>query len=315
MSMEKPEFTAADDRFHFATMGDDWWATETAWYSFHAPERRLGGWFYSMFRPNIGTVAGGCWIWDDTAHLPWEVLYSANYSALALPSNSDLNDCVLATGVSIRALEPGMRYALGYDDGDRLQATLTFSGVMPPEPLTGINSTFGKASHFDQLGKIVGEIMLGGESIPIDCIGMRDRTWGRRPENRPRQAAYITGAVDDTHGFLAVTNVRPDGDKVAYGFLLKDGQCENLVGGERQVERDPANGWITRITVTAEDAAGRRMRALGTPVSRIIINRHTFIDINSLVHWNIDGANAWGEDQDMWPIHRWARTRRAVREE
>ena len=38
----------------------------------------------------------------------------------------------------------------------------------------------------------------------------------------------------------------------------------------------------------------------------MIINRHTFIDINSLVRWELDGAVAWGEDQDMWPVHRWA---------
>ena len=52
-----PVFTPRDDRFHFDVMGADWWATETAWFSFHVPERRLGGWFYHLFRPNIGTVA------------------------------------------------------------------------------------------------------------------------------------------------------------------------------------------------------------------------------------------------------------------
>jgi len=310
--MAKATFTDADDHFHFATMGDDWWATETAWYSFHIPDRHLGGWFYSMFRPNIGTVAGGCWIWDNDAHLPWEALYSANYTALELPAETDLADCVLPTGVSMRVLEPGMRYALGFDDGDRLQANLTFSGVMPPEPLSGAESTFGKASHFDQLGRVVGEIVLHGESMTVDCIGMRDRTWGRRPENRPRQAAYVTAAADASNGFLAVTNVRPEGDKVAYGFLRRDGRTETLVDGEREVERDSDSGWINRIAINARDATGRELIASGIPVSRIIVNRHTFIDINSLVRWDIDGVEAWGEDQDMWPVHRWARTRRAA---
>ena len=56
---ESPRFRPEDDAFHTAVMSDRWWETETAWFSFHVPERRLGGWFYSMFRPNIGTVAGG----------------------------------------------------------------------------------------------------------------------------------------------------------------------------------------------------------------------------------------------------------------
>ena len=77
----KPEFTAADDQHHFAVLGDDWWATETARFSFHVPERGRGGWFYTILRPNIGTVARGCWVWDAGAALHWEVPYSANYSA------------------------------------------------------------------------------------------------------------------------------------------------------------------------------------------------------------------------------------------
>jgi hypothetical protein len=308
--MSEHRFTARDDRFHFAEMGDDWWATETAWFSFHHPERRLGGWFYTMVRPNIGTVAGGAWVWDDRAFLPWDVLYSANYSALELPRDQDLDDCRLPTGVAIKVLEPCQRYALGYDDGDRLRADLRFEGVMPPEPLTAVGSTFGSAHHFDQFGRVSGELILHGERIPIDCIGIRDRTWGRRPENRPRQAAYVTGAADPDHGFLAVTTVRPEGDLVACGFLRRDGTTVSLAAGERRVERDPREGWVTGITLTARDVAGRELNATGVPVSRIIINRHTFIDINSLIRWELEGAVAWGEDQDMWPVHRWAGVRR-----
>ena len=308
--MSQARFTSRDDRFHFAELGDDWWATETAWFSFHHPERRLGGWLYTMVRPNIGTVAGGAWVWDDSAYLPWEVLYSANYSALELPRDQDLDDCRLPTGVAIKVLEPGQRYALGYDDGDRLRADLRFDGVMPPEPLTAAGSTFGRAQHFDQLGRVSGEIVLHGERIVIDCIGMRDRSWGGRSETRPRQAAYVTGAAGPDHGFLVVTNARPEGDLAAHGFLRRDGVTVGLARGERRVERDPRHGWVTRIGLNARDMTGREFGASGVPVSRIIINRHTFIDINSLVRWELDGAVAWGEDQDMWPVHRWARARR-----
>lgn len=304
-------FTARDDHFHFDEMGNDWWATETAWFSFHHPERRLGGWFYTMVRPNIGTIAGGAWIWDHRAHLPWEVPYTANFSALQLPPKTDLADCRLPNGVSIRVLEPCMRYAVGYDDGARLQAKLIFAGVMPPEPLTAVGSTFGNAQHFDQFGQVTGEIILHGEKIAINCIGMRDRTWGRRPEDRPAYAAYVTGAADAAHGFLAVSgNGNPDADPITYGFLRRDGRTAGLAAGERIVERDATQGWVTRIRIMARDNEGRELAAVGVPVSRTILNRHSFIDVNSLIRWDIDGAIAWGEDQDMWPVHRWSAGRR-----
>ena len=306
-------FTPADDRFHFDVMSDRWWETETSWFSFHHPGRRLGGWFYTMVRPNIGTVAGGAWVWDDRAHLPWEVLYSANYSALQLPAAADLADITLPTGVQIKVIEPTMVYQLGFGDGDRFRADLRFEGVMAPEPLTAVGSTFGSAHHFDQLGRVHGTITVHGEEIAIDCLGMRDRTWGPRPEHRPRQAAYVTGAADAEHGFLAVTNTKADGDPIAYGFLRRDGRTVSMAGGERRVERDPLQGWITRIELEGQDAEGRPLRAVGEPVSRIIINRHTFIDINSLIRWDLEGVEAWGEDQDMWPTHTFADRQRAAR--
>lgn len=316
MSSEQHVFTAADDNFHFDVMSDRWWETETAWFSFHHPERRLGGWFYTMVRPNIGTVAGGIWIWDDTAELPWEVPYSANYTALRLPPNADLRDITLPNGVSMRTVKPTMSYDLGYADEQRLAVSLRFTGIMPPEPLTAVGSTFGSAHHFDQFGRVTGSLVLHGEKIDINCLGMRDRTWGPRPEHRPRQAAYVTGACSDDHGFLAVTNTTPDNDLIAYGFLRRDGRTVSLAGGERKVERDARRSCMTRIIIDAIDTEGRHLRAIGRPLSRIIINRHSFIDINSLVEWKISDesgseARGWGEDQDMWPVHTFSAYQRA----
>ena len=54
--------------------------------------------------------------------------------------------------------------------------------------------------------------------------------------------------------------------------------------------------------------------ARGEPVSRIVINRHTFIDLSSLVRWDCgDDGVAWGEEQDMWPMHRFQRMMREKR--
>jgi hypothetical protein len=303
-------FGPDDDALHTGVMSDKWWETETAWFSFHHPERRLGGWLYTMVRPNIGTVAGGAWVWDDTAWLPWDVLYNANYSALRLPPDADLRDVTLPTGVSIRVLEPTQTYALGYDDGERLQVDLRFEAVMAPEPLAAVGSTFGSAHHFDQFGRVTGHIVIRDERIDIDCLAMRDRTWGPRPENRPRQAAYLTGAVSAEHAFLAVTNTRSGHDPVAYGFLRRDGRTVGLAAGERTVARNDQHGWVEQVTIDATDTAGRELHAVGTPVSRMIIDRHTFIDMNSLISWDIDGEAAWGEDQDMWPVHTFTATRR-----
>ncbi|MDE0495869.1 MAG: hypothetical protein OXH86_00810 [Acidimicrobiaceae bacterium] len=310
-SSSVPIFTPDDDGFHAHLRGDDWWFTETAWFSFHHAERKLGGWLYTLARHKIGTVSGGAWVWDDTAHLPWEVPYSSNLTALRLPPDLDLRDATLPNGVRVQVETPMMAYRLGYDDSGRFSADLRFEAVLPPRPLTSGASTFGHSAHFDQIGRVTGTVELHGEAIDIDCWSMRDRTWGRRPEDRPRQAAYVTGAGDDGTGFLAVTNTRDGRDSVAYGFVQRGDAQVTLVDGERTVRRSPG-GWISWIRIEAVDADGESLVATGTPVSRIVINRHSFIDINSLVRWEVEGAPTWwGEDQDMWPVHRFTAAKRS----
>ena len=309
------DFSARDDSFHFDILSHRWWETETAWFSFCCPERKLGGWLYSMFRPNIGTVAGGCWIWDASAHLPWEVAYSTNYTALRIPQGQDLTDIALPTGVTIKAIEPLTRYRLGYHEEERLSLDLTYEAVMPPRALHKADSPFKSLNHFDQFGRVTGEIVLHGERIAIDCISMRDRSWGPRPEHRPGRSAYVTGAASAKDAFLAGTKWNDDTDPIAYGFMIRDGEIGDLVSGRRIVERDPAQGWVTRITIEARDEFGRDLLAVAERLSGIIINRHSFIDSNGLIAWTINGKQGHGEDQDMWPVHRWSAFRRQARKE
>ena len=308
-----PTFAPQDDAFHFAGLGDDWWATETSWFSFHDPARRLGGWFYTLARPNVGSVQGGVWVWDDTTVLPWEALYSTNYSTLQIPLDTDLRNATLPTGVGIKVLEPTNKYALTYDDPGRLVVDLVFEGIMPPEPMRSVKSTFGKARHFDQFGRVTGHIVVNGERVAIDCLAARDRTWGRRREDRPHKAAYVTGCASAEEAFLAVTSEHGGREAANYGFLRRKGITVPLVGGERRVRRNAEHGLIEHIEMDFEDESGRSITVTGTPVNRIILNRHTFIDVNSLVRWDMDGLEAWGEDQDMWPVHDWADFRRAAR--
>ena len=54
---------------------------------------------------------------------------------------------------------------------------------------------------------------------------------------------------------------------------------------------------------------GRTLYAEGRRLSGIIINRHSFIDSNGLIAWTIKGMPGHGEDQNMWPVHEWAKFR------
>ena len=50
------DFTAADDGLH--PPSDNFYETETFWFSFFVPDRALGAWLYASVRPNAGLTAG-----------------------------------------------------------------------------------------------------------------------------------------------------------------------------------------------------------------------------------------------------------------
>jgi hypothetical protein len=165
-----------DDEFHAPASPDPDW-TETCWFTFSVPERRLSGQLYPFFRRNQGVAAGGAYLWDARGDQLWNCRYAKNFWHLPLAPEARLSDLALANGMRIRCLEPLTKYAIGYDDpdgGDEIHVELTFSAVAKPNYLGH--------GHLDQPGRYQGVIVLGGESIRVDSFGFRDRSWGVRSQ-------------------------------------------------------------------------------------------------------------------------------------
>lgn len=102
------EVTAADDDFHPPTSDDPFW-TETCWFTFTVPERRLSGQLYPFFRPNQGVMSAGVYVWDDTGHELWDCRYAKNFWHLPIPDAS-LTDIEMPNGMHYRTVEPLQRY-------------------------------------------------------------------------------------------------------------------------------------------------------------------------------------------------------------
>lgn len=299
--------TPADDSFHEPTSGDRWF-TETAWYSFWVPERRLSGTLYAWFRPNLRIAASCVALWDDRGESPWEVLHHDYQWHLPWP-DGDLADLELRNGLRHRTLEPLTRYRVAYDDRDGVSLDLRFDALMAPHEIP--TGTPGQ-SHLDQPVRAIGTLDLRGEAIEVDCLSMRDRTWGRRPDRVKGRfrSGYTSASVSADHGFHAITRHEGGMDAVVAGYLVRDGRCADLVAGERRVDRD--RGRPVRVAVEATDADGRELHAQGSCVNRFAwFNRPTNIAWMSLARWSIDGQEAWGEDQDIWSLASWREQARA----
>lgn len=298
--------SAADDSFHPPDTSR--WFHETCWFWFYVPERALGGWLYSWVRPNIGVSGGGCWVWDDTTFLHWEAPYFAGFHNLPLPEPAGAGVMAFPNGVRVDAVDPLRRYLLRYADGDAVAVDLEFDAVMDPWVRVDASVDPPSPNHFDQLGHVTGTLVLHGERIAVDCLAIRDRTWAPRSE-RWREGGgygYTNAAASPELAFLAVG----DHERVG-GYLVLDGTRTQITSGRRVVERDAEHGYVTRVTVEAVDADGRTLTAEGTSISRLALPVPGVHGVvwTGLVRWTLNGEQAWGEDQEPWPIQAWSRRR------
>jgi len=288
-----------DDHFHPPTSADPFW-TETCWFTFAVPDRRLSAQLYPFFRPNQGVCAAGAYAWDHTGDQPWNARYAKNLWHVPIPPEP-LTDIRLANGIRYRCLEPRHRYEIGYTDpdGGDLEIALEFEGICQPNRLG--------ESHIDQPGRYTGTIVLDGEAIDVDSFGMRDRSWGVRSQIGPdlhgsgaRRGGYSYATASGTDGFHAITMDWGTGCTVIHGYLLRDGKWAKLVSGSRTVH-ERAGGAPALVTLTATDELDRTLEAEGRPVNRfgIHLNPNLFT-WNCLTAWSWDGGKGWGEDHDNW---------------
>jgi hypothetical protein len=147
--------------------------------------------------------------------------------------------------------------------------------------------------------------VLNGEEVAVDCIAMRDRSWGIRKPRRQPKLGYCHATVGPDSSFLTISIDRRGVDGVLTGYLMRDGTWSRIVSGQRQVERDQG-GRPAIVRVEAKDELGRELEAVGTTVSRQVFTAYPDMFCwNSLTKWEFDGATGWGEDQDIWHPRQW----------
>lgn len=303
------QLTAADDGFHPVAREDDSW-TETCWFAAGVSERGLGVWTYPLFRPRLGIMSCGIYVWEQGVEELWQLPYYRTYWHLPFPQGQQLTELSLSNGLSYRCLEPLTCYHVAYEDGDSLSLDLTFDALHPPHE-HGVRDGLG---HFDQLGRLTGEIVLYGERIPVDCIEMRDRTWGPRRESRQKtMLAYDYGARSETSGFHCSTLF--DAERQQYrlltGFVLREHGLRHVTEAVRDVVRDPG-GRPERIEVCGRDEDGAEFEVCGEIVSRWGMPSTPWFNWVSTVRWSLpDGSEGYGEDQETWSPERFRALRRA----
>jgi hypothetical protein len=150
--------------------------------------------------------------------------------------------------------------------------------------------------HYEQLCRVTGDLVLGGERIAFDGVGIRDHSWGVRDWTGVGEWHWVAGySASGAVGLNAFTCIAPDDTVTVHGFVHRDGVDEPVVGVETDtIGRPPA---ATTLTVTT--ASGATVRVQGEAAMDPIEVRPDESGGATVVHeapmrMIIDGREAFG---------------------
>jgi hypothetical protein len=271
---------------------------------------------YPWFRPKLGIAGGGVWAGDDQADTAWNIVHcDYNFQLPAAHPEAWVQGTTLSLpqGITIKVLEPLMRYELSYDHPG-LSFKVTFTAIHPANIATrpiGESQLF--AGRIDQCGRVVGEITVSGKTYAVDCLSMRDRSWGaRRDDNTEMNIGYCHATASEKEAFLAVSNhaaagaaSNDDNAPIVSGYLMQNGELHPLSKGTATLKRNAA-GTPVGFELKATDAAGRTLEATGTAMNWFAFQPYPgMFNWSSLANWQFNAHSCVGELQNTWHPDRW----------
>jgi hypothetical protein len=285
------------DRFSDERTDDPYW-NESVWFSISKPEERLHGLIQYYFRPNMGMLNGGPVLWDPSGTFQWNCLYY-NWSHLqAMPPGATKFDMTARNSLSVEVLEPLTRYAIRYNK-DGCEIDCVWQAIGPVHELRTGDVGQEKAArfHIEQPGRMKGALRLQGREIAIDCFSMRDTSYGPRNYESLGTGGYFWGiAAESAFHAIAMGEAQ---QRVKGGFIWKDGELSSLASGTRRVTEFGRYG-PKRVLFEATDKLGRTIRATGELQEGLIFTGYTDHTVYwSLMQWDWDGLEHWGDNQEF----------------
>ncbi len=322
--------TAEDASLHKPDPDQPMWA-ETNFFGFHSPEEELNGHIYVLLRPNQGVCLTTVALNSKKALAYWDAEYYDSSVHVPMGANFDLQNYSLSSGVSVRCLEPTMKYEVNYDDGNGVEVHFQYDALHPgydihdPEmdPMVaaaaeGSDYAWGTAynGHYDQTGVCEGEILLRGRTIPFRCVATRDHSWGPRPERHPTTLSWLNAAFTSGAGIaegdvdLAVHAMCDFDDssgaadiRFTHGYAVEKGEWIGLAGGRAKTRRSKYQP--EQIELELSDGKGREWSLRGECLTAFPWPAWpNVVGFNSLVRWDWDGRQGLGEAYDFYGLQQ-----------
>lgn len=314
------QLTEQDEFVHREVEDPHYSVTETYWFSFSVPEENLHGQIYLWMHPNLKITSAGCWMWRGPTRHYLEADHFNFRNYLPYPTITDTEVQVPEAGLTVRIVEPLEVVEVDYEDASSdTKVSFRATALIPPVA----RST---SKHFDQPMHLVGEIVLNGQRMALDCKSMRDKSWGEpRPEignlehppvcwgvgvSEDGKTAFNFSGVDDpakAGGEWTDVFTLPAEKHFKEGWIYRNGELRKLVSMSKATERDPGNlDRIMSIVADVVDEKGDHHIIKGTMLGCVQWSGWSNIGVHwNRMRWELEGgAISYGDALEMtWAPH------------
>lgn len=317
MGHYEPDFgnySLDDEQIHFndKTENPHYSLTETQYFGFFVPEKNIHCFTWIWCHPNLNVVTGGTMAWQGIKprSQACELFDYRSFMSMDVFSES-FTKYKLDSGLELDMEEPGKRFRLRYDDPVRNNSfDVVQSAVSDP-------MVWPTSKHFEQVMRCKGHITLRGETHEVDCLSIRDRSFGeyRVEESVPNMPPlyWITGAFDEAFSFCVVGMDDPEQDAFwkndfpvaassgfRFGWIIVDGQKSAIRSASIRTEYDRKNLFVSKMDLLIADTSGREFGVSGDVGAAVPFEAWMNVRVPiALTHWRCDDKVGVGEIQSL----------------
>ncbi|MFE5706096.1 hypothetical protein [Rhodococcus koreensis] len=309
---------------------------ETSWFSAWT-ETGMRLHFWTGFRTNLGVATTKVFAVSTVADTLLDMDYCDQQYHIPYGDDTRLSDYSLWSGISVKGRPAPKKWDLAYRSPDgRLTADLEISALMAPveiswsevagagEGFVGFHKSAGSSlpdsragqeptGHVDQTVRVVGHVVIDGETQAVDCVAQRDHSWSPRAEFR-----HAPGNFDQVHfgedlTLLTMVTQRADGSPdPTHAYVLRDNKPRRV----REISvRYHREGFKTRrVEYDVTDETGERYELVGEQYASMEIDMgpNIYVVFDQL-RFQWEGREGLGETQWHHEVMKLQRERRAAR--
>jgi len=183
---------------------------------------------------------------------------------------------------------------------------------------TGSDRAAYAPGHFDQVGRMTGELQLEGQTLTVNCITQRDRTWNavrKEDPGHPPDVGWHSAHFGEELWFQCwIWHEEPVATDLQSGIVYKRGRPVRMVAAERRTERDAEGIEPRMVKLRITDAEGDIHELVGRVRNMFPWpGWFNMVGFAGLVEWELNGRRGWGEVHDGRTVASTIARKRAAR--